>query len=310
MDMRVPMGMLQIVDSMREERSGVTKLSQGHMDANTAMGLGQQGTPDRGIARLMSQAEKRMDMVARVFAETGFADLLKKAVWLMQRHLTEPFTVEIDGQEVQVAPEQIQGKVLVQPQLMVEQAVGMQQSQKAVQVRDFILATSQRYPALADPVKMHHLSSIFVEGMGFDASQFLPSLQEFTQRTKQISESQMQQQQAMQQMQMRLEQIDKELEAKELQQEGALEARKQMLQERDSLRDHMRQLIELLQQGRLEQAKQSLEMAKTEYEGNVRQAEARERGAGATGANRSGGQGGNSPQRPSGQGLAGAPANR
>src|SRR5690606_4219314 len=59
--------MLDYADSVRENRTGVTKYNQG-MDSNSL------NKTASGISQIMSAAQQRIRLIARVFAETGVKD--------------------------------------------------------------------------------------------------------------------------------------------------------------------------------------------------------------------------------------------
>ena len=63
--------LLEYLDTVRESRTGVTRYNQG-LDADS---LNKTAT---GVNALMSQSQMRMELIARVFAETGVKDLFKR----------------------------------------------------------------------------------------------------------------------------------------------------------------------------------------------------------------------------------------
>jgi hypothetical protein len=69
--------LLEYLDSIRENRTGVTRYNQG-TDANS---LNKTAT---GITKIMGAADQRMKLIARVFAETGYKDLM----WLILKTVT------------------------------------------------------------------------------------------------------------------------------------------------------------------------------------------------------------------------------
>lgn len=73
------MPMLEFLDSVRENRTGVTRYNQG-LDANS---LNKTAT---GITSIMSASQQRLELVARVFAETGVKRLFKLILRLVARH--------------------------------------------------------------------------------------------------------------------------------------------------------------------------------------------------------------------------------
>ena len=63
--------LLEYLDTVREARTGVTRYSQG-LDADS---LNKTAT---GINQLMTQTQMRMELIARIFSETGVKELFKE----------------------------------------------------------------------------------------------------------------------------------------------------------------------------------------------------------------------------------------
>ena len=89
--------LLEYLDTVRETRTGVTRYSQG-LDADS---LNKTAT---GVNTLMSQSQMRMELVARVFAETGIKDLFKRIFELTCKYQDKERIVELNNQFVPVKP--------------------------------------------------------------------------------------------------------------------------------------------------------------------------------------------------------------
>jgi hypothetical protein len=70
---------IEYVDSIRETRTGVTRYNQG-LEADS---LNKTAT---GVNRIFSAAQERIEMIARVFAETGVKDLFRGILRLVSKH--------------------------------------------------------------------------------------------------------------------------------------------------------------------------------------------------------------------------------
>lgn len=70
---------IEYVDSVRETRTGVTRYNQG-LEADS---LNKTAT---GVNRIFSAAQERIEMIARVFAETGVKDLFRGILRLVSKH--------------------------------------------------------------------------------------------------------------------------------------------------------------------------------------------------------------------------------
>lgn len=90
-------GMLEYLDTLRENRTGVTKYNQG-LDANT---LNKTAT---GITQIMSAAQQRIELIARIFAETGVKHLFMAIHALLQKHQNKEKVIKLRNKWVTVDP--------------------------------------------------------------------------------------------------------------------------------------------------------------------------------------------------------------
>lgn len=89
--------MIEYIDSVRENRTGITRYNQG-IDANS---LNKTAT---GISQIMSAAQQRVELIARVMAETGVKDLFRKLLKVTCQNSSKPQVVRLTGGYVQVDP--------------------------------------------------------------------------------------------------------------------------------------------------------------------------------------------------------------
>jgi hypothetical protein len=88
---------IELANTMREERIGVTRYSQG-LDADS---LNKTAT---GVNKIMSAGERRMLMMLRVFAETGCKDLCKRLLKLTCEYQDKPSTIRLRNTWVDYDP--------------------------------------------------------------------------------------------------------------------------------------------------------------------------------------------------------------
>jgi hypothetical protein len=91
--------MLEYLDGVRENRTGVTRYMQG-IDADS---LNKTAT---GISQIMTAAQQRVELIARVFAETGVKDLFRKILELVGRHQSAPRIIRLRNRWVPMDPRQ------------------------------------------------------------------------------------------------------------------------------------------------------------------------------------------------------------
>ena len=89
--------LLEYLDTVRETRTGVTRYSQG-LDADA---LNKTAT---GVNTIMNQSQMRMELIARVFAETGIKDLFRRIFELTVKYQDKERIVELNNKFVAVNP--------------------------------------------------------------------------------------------------------------------------------------------------------------------------------------------------------------
>ena len=89
--------LLEYLDTVRETRTGITRYNQG-LDADS---LNKTAT---GVNAIMTQSQMRMELIARVFAETGIKDLFKRIFELTCKYQDKERIVELNNQFIPVKP--------------------------------------------------------------------------------------------------------------------------------------------------------------------------------------------------------------
>lgn len=90
---------LEYLDTHKENRTGVTKYNQG-LDAGS---LNKTAT---GISQIMGASQQRLELIARIFAETGVKDAFLLVHELMSKHSTKPLSIKLNNEYVSVDPRQ------------------------------------------------------------------------------------------------------------------------------------------------------------------------------------------------------------
>lgn len=89
--------MMEYVDVMREVRTGVTRYNQG-LDSEA---LNKTATGFKGI---MEASQQRLDMIARIFADTGVREIFRKIVKLAMQYQNDALQIRVLGQPMEVDP--------------------------------------------------------------------------------------------------------------------------------------------------------------------------------------------------------------
>jgi hypothetical protein len=90
--------MLEHYDRIKEERTGQTKASQG-LDADSL-----QSATKAAVAATLSAAQQRVEMIARVLAETGMKRLFQGVLQLVVRHQDEARVIRLRNEYVRIDP--------------------------------------------------------------------------------------------------------------------------------------------------------------------------------------------------------------
>jgi len=193
---------LEYVDTIKENRTGITKYNQGQ-DSNSL------NRTARGIIQIQNAAMQRLELIGRIFAELGLKDFYRKCVLLYQKYMRKPFTAKVLGQDKEITPEMIQGRVITRVNMGVAASVGAEEAQKIEHMLGVLFKLNEYFPGLLTPEKIHNLSKRYITSLGFkNADDFIEDAQSYLQKAQQ-----MQQQNAeMQKMMVELQQKFKELE--------------------------------------------------------------------------------------------------
>lgn len=89
--------MLQYIDETKANRTGITKYNQG-TDADSL------NHTAHGISQIMGASQQRIELIARVFAETGVKDLFKGILKLLSQSGLREMVIHLDNQFIPVDP--------------------------------------------------------------------------------------------------------------------------------------------------------------------------------------------------------------
>ncbi len=94
---------LEMLEGDKENRTGITRYNQG-LDAET---LNKTAT---GVTKIMEASQQRLELVARLFAETGIKNLLRFMVGLNQRFIKQEQVIRVTDKTLRITPDDLQGE--------------------------------------------------------------------------------------------------------------------------------------------------------------------------------------------------------
>ena len=192
--------MLEYMDKLREKRTGVSERTQG-IESNQ---LGP-NTAATAVQQVMSAAQQRIELIARVFAETGLKDLFKLIHKLVLMNDNKKHIFKLRDQYIEVDPsgwrERYDVSVVVglgngtrdQEMLHMNMILQQQQQLMANPATASLVSPQNVYNVMEDMIKAHNKAAA---GRYFTA----PDSPEAKQRAQQAKQAQQKQQQMMMQL--------------------------------------------------------------------------------------------------------------
>ncbi|MDT8900931.1 hypothetical protein [Anaeroselena agilis] len=221
---------VELADALKENRTGITRYNQG-MQADT---LNKTAT---GISRIMDASQQRLEMILRMFLETGVKDLFRFLISLNQKFIDQATVIRIADQTLTITPDDLRGEI----DIVVNAALALGSKEARMEKLQTLLASYQQaIPAGIASVK--HAAFVFgkmVEEMGYkNLPDFCFSPDEAQANFEQQQEAAAQGAQQQAEMQMQVEQmkvqmqgqIQLELEKMRLQAQAEIEMAKQKFQ--------------------------------------------------------------------------------
>ena len=166
--------MLQYLDSVQEKRTGVNAQSQG-LDPNIL-----QNTTATAVAMMQNAAAGKVEMIARVFAETGVKDLFEKVLQLLCKYQDKERVIRLRGRYVSIDPREWANGFDIS--INVGLGTGNRQEQLAMiaavlQKQEQILGTQGYNNPLVSLTQYRQTLGRLIEAAGFkDSSEFFKEI--------------------------------------------------------------------------------------------------------------------------------------
>lgn len=152
--------LLEYLDTVKENRSGVTRYNQG-LQADS---LNKTAT---GIMQIMSAAQEKIGLIARIFAETGVKDIFLALHRLLRKHQQAPRMVRMSGQYVSIDPRKWTERLDVSISVGLGTGNKDQQAAYATQLLEVQERMAQTGAGLVTPKNAYNAAAKLVEAMGF-----------------------------------------------------------------------------------------------------------------------------------------------
>jgi hypothetical protein len=166
--------MLQYLDQVQSKRTGVNDAQQG-LDPNIL-----QNTTATAVAAMQSAAAGKIEMIARIFAETGVKDLFEKILHLLCKYQDKARIIRLRGKYVSIDPREWTNGFDVS--INVGLGTGNKQEQMAMvamvlQKQEQILGTQGFNNPLVTITQYRQTLGRFIEAAGYkDSSEFFKEI--------------------------------------------------------------------------------------------------------------------------------------
>lgn len=157
-DLQAGMGMLEFVETWKENRTGWTRYSQG----TSSDALNQTAT---GVNIITNKGDMRVDMIARNFAETGVKALFNRILKLVCQYQDKSATLRLNDKWVEVSPSEWQSQF----DMTVNVGLGTGNKDQIVQ-HLMVLSQVMERAAQAGVIKPNNVFNVIkkiAENMGF-----------------------------------------------------------------------------------------------------------------------------------------------
>ena len=151
---------LEWLEGQKENRTGITRYNQG-LDANS---LNKTAT---GISAILGQSAQRLELVARMFAETGISELFRFMVSLNQKFVDQDTVVRLTNKQLRISPDDLNGNF----DLVVNAGISIATKESTIMTLQTMLTALMQTQAAGIPIvtpqNIYNLFKKWIESAGF-----------------------------------------------------------------------------------------------------------------------------------------------
>ena len=160
----------EMLEEMKQQRTGLPRVAQG-LSPNS---LSSSAT---AITAQMNAGQQRIELIARVMAETGCKRLFRKMISLNQQFIDKEFVIRVFDRELKITPDKLDGTF----DLIVNVGVGggakELQQQQMIQLLNLMPNLAQF--GLVKPIHIYNIVTKLLESMGYkDVDKFIAKPEE------------------------------------------------------------------------------------------------------------------------------------
>jgi putative portal protein len=151
---------LEYLEGQKENRTGITRYNQG-LDASS---LNKTAT---GISAILGQSSQRLELVARMFAETGISELFRFMVSLNQKFVDQETVIRLTNKQLRISPDDLNGNF----DLVVNAGISIATKESTIMTLQTMLTALMQTQAAGIPIvtpqNIYNLFKKWIESAGF-----------------------------------------------------------------------------------------------------------------------------------------------
>lgn len=151
---------LEYIESQKENRTGITRYNQG-LDSST---LNKTAT---GISQIMGASTQRLELIARMFAETGVYELFRFMIGLNQKFIDDETVIRLTNKQIAISPDDLQGNF----DLVVNAGISIASKESTQlmlqQMLTALMQVRQSGIPIVTPDNVYNLFKKWIEAAGF-----------------------------------------------------------------------------------------------------------------------------------------------
>lgn len=150
--------MLEYLDAAKENRTGITRYNQG-LDSNS---LNKTAT---GINIITQSSNQRLELIARIFAETGLRDMFKFLIKLNQLFVSQETVIRLTNEPMMIKPDDLDGEY----DLVINSGMGSGAKEQNLQDMQMLNVLMQQLGAvgMVGPQQIYNAAKKYIETIGF-----------------------------------------------------------------------------------------------------------------------------------------------
>lgn len=151
---------LEWLEGQKENRTGITRYNQG-LDASS---LNKTAT---GISAILGQSAQRLELIARMYAETGISELFRFMVSLNQKFVDQDTVVRLTNKQLRISPDDLNGNF----DLVVNAGISIATKESTILTLQTMLTALMQTQAAGIPIvtpqNIYNLFKKWIESAGF-----------------------------------------------------------------------------------------------------------------------------------------------